>query len=633
MKKGQFFRRINLYLLICFFSLLSVNTASAQDGYEKDYYMFPIRPHQLNYFAGTMGELRGRHFHGGLDVKTGGAVGLPIHAAADGHIFRVRVSPTGYGNAVYIKHANGQFTVYAHLQRFNEELADFVLNSQYSKQSFTVDLYPEAGRFTFKKGDVIGFSGNSGSSSGPHLHFEVRDSVERPMNPVKFGFTEVKDNIPPSVRAITLKPLDIESRVEGRFEGEEYSAYKSGSVFKLKRRVKAYGRVGIEIDCYDQANGTYNKYGINKIELYVDGQKRYEHIIDRIPFDDNHYINAYIDYEKYVKRRRRFQRLYKTEGNKLPIYPEDALDGWLNLKDGEQKTVTLKLWDSFGNMGELEFELEGTVGHPQISSRYLPEKMHITGNTLEVAFDSLTSGENASVILPFKKVEISPAYRVNNRNVYLWDLRNGLPVSVTAGSQHRIPDLKIMIPSGYDFTYYDSAAELHFTEESLYDTLFLQMQRQGDTLEIGSEYVPLKGRFSVVFAPKGKIEDKEKVRVYQLEKNGKLSFVGGEWVGNQIKFSTRSFGTFVLAEDRTPPSVRPLRVNQKNIVRFKVDDKDSGIQNIEARLNGKYLLMHYDPKYDLIYSERQDKSAPLKGKFKLVVTDEVGNKTEFLREY
>jgi len=232
MKKCWKLRLSRLLLLPLLF--ITVSTFAQYSKIEKGYYQFPIQPERTNYLAGNMGELRASHFHAGLDIKTNGVEGLNVYAAAEGYVSRIAVSTGGYGNAVYVVHPNGTTTVYAHLQRFNKELAKYVLESQYKQKSFTVNLFPDRGRFKLKKGEVLGYSGNSGSSTGPHLHFEIRDANQEVLDPLRIGFTEIKDKIAPIAERIALKTMNINSRVNGQFGRFEFNLEKRGNEYNSR---------------------------------------------------------------------------------------------------------------------------------------------------------------------------------------------------------------------------------------------------------------------------------------------------------------------------------------------------------------------------------------------------------------
>ncbi|RYF52525.1 MAG: M23 family metallopeptidase, partial [Cytophagaceae bacterium] len=154
------------------------------------YLLFPINPGQSGSLSGGMGDLRGNHFHAGLDIRTGGTEGLPVHAAADGYVSRIAVFTGGYGNVIFLKHPNGLTTVYGHLKTLNDTLGTYLRDNQYAKKTFEIDLRPQPNEFPVKKGDVIALSGNTGGSGGPHLHFEVRDPNDNLLNPLLYGFPE-----------------------------------------------------------------------------------------------------------------------------------------------------------------------------------------------------------------------------------------------------------------------------------------------------------------------------------------------------------------------------------------------------------------------------------------------------------
>src|SRR5690606_36693228 len=217
-----------LFLAFLFFFWLS-NPSYSQ--IEKGYYLFPIKPGERNYLAGNMSEIRPNHFHTGLDIKTDGRQGLPVHAAADGFVQRMKISSFGYGNILYLRHNNGQITVYAHLREFAPALAKYIREEMYQAQKNELELYLDETTFPVKKGDVIAYSGNTGSSGGPHLHYEIRDSLDRAIDPLKFEFKEIVDNTPPTITKIAVSPLNIGSRINGKFEREEFSVHYDGGEF------------------------------------------------------------------------------------------------------------------------------------------------------------------------------------------------------------------------------------------------------------------------------------------------------------------------------------------------------------------------------------------------------------------
>ncbi|GAA4838697.1 M23 family metallopeptidase [Algivirga pacifica] len=597
--------------------------------------MFPVRPNQVNAFAGTMGEIRGTHFHGGLDIKTSGIEGLPIYAAADGYLNRVRVSPYGYGHVMYLQHENGQVTVYAHLQRFTKVVADYVLEQQYQRNSFSVDLYPGKGTFMFKKGDIIGYSGNTGSSGGPHLHFEIRDMEQRPMNPVKFGFKEIKDTTPPTIQRLSIVPMNIEARVEGQYETSDFSVTRNGKAYQLVRSPEVFGKVAFEIQTYDKAdNNRFNKFGINRIEVWLDGKIQYKHVIDRVPFHMNTFVDTFVNFERYRKDRDRYQRLYRTEANQLPIYPEEHLTGILDIKDGGEHQVVLKLWDSFDNMRELSFGLKGTAGNHVLSlDKVAPVTVGCEryANTLKVVLPA-KMGEAANVLISDYKIKLSPAYRVGDKNIYLWALKYGIPDLFWVENEKVIPQVNLQVEKDKPVLFQENDITVKFEPNAVFQKEYIRVLQKGDTLWVGNTTIPLRRKFTAAFKPATKsLQQKEKSAVYQLSAKGDRFYVGGTWNGDYIEFTSGGFGTFTIAEDTVPPVINVLEVSSSRL-KFKVKDEDSGVKSTTCTLNGEFLLMHYDPKKDLIYSLKKDQTKPLKGVFRMEVKDQLDNVTVFERK-
>ncbi|HEX8041117.1 MAG TPA: M23 family metallopeptidase, partial [Chryseosolibacter sp.] len=246
--------------------------------------MYPINPGLPGSLAGTMGELRDTHFHSGVDIRTNNVIGLPVLASKSGYISRVSVGPTGYGNVIYITHPDGYTTLYGHLDRFKGNLAEFVLKEHYRRRSANISLTFKPGEFPVKQGDTIAFSGNSGSSGGPHLHFDIRDKNNFALNPLRVeSFPEIKDDLPPSVEKVALVTLDINSRINDRFGRFEFYAKRVGDDYLLEVPILATGNIGVEILAKDRlAPGSRFFGGVNYIQMKVDSQLIFNQSIDRL---------------------------------------------------------------------------------------------------------------------------------------------------------------------------------------------------------------------------------------------------------------------------------------------------------------------------------------------------------------
>ncbi|MDQ3394909.1 MAG: M23 family metallopeptidase, partial [Bacteroidota bacterium] len=402
-----------------------------EEAIEADYYMFPIRPGLSNYLAGTMGELRQSHFHAGLDIKTGGVEGLPVYAAADGFISRINVSSFGYGNTLYIQHLNGTTTVYAHLQKFANDIHHFVKNEQYSKESFDVEITPDTQQFIIKKGQIIALSGNSGSSGGPHLHFEIRDKFQKPMNPLKYKWAEIKDNVPPTAVSIAIKTLDLNARVNGSFGYFTFTLSKNGSKYAIKDPIHIKGKVGIEILAYDQMNESSNQNGVPCIDLYLDNIKIFNQNIESFSFFEGRNILVHSNYQEMVRSGRRFNKLYVDHGNELNFYTAFNR-GIINLSDTLEHNLKINLYDPYNNLSTVDFSITGKSLANVKKENVIPKNGYeIIGHTLQL-YNTPAPSQTKFVKLFTRRMalELSPSYSIKDTDVYLWDLRMGLPDSL-----------------------------------------------------------------------------------------------------------------------------------------------------------------------------------------------------------
>jgi hypothetical protein len=615
---------------------LSSAFAQAPAIYPKGYFMFPIKPGQTNFLTGNMGELRSNHFHGGLDIRTEGREGLPIYAAADGYVSRIKVTTGGYGNALYITHPNGYVTVYGHIRNYNKTIGGFLRIQQYNSKTFEIDLLPDKQLLQVKKGDIVAFSGNSGGSGGPHLHFEIRDTLDNLYNPLYFGFTEIKDHIPPAVSKLAIKPLDIQARVEGEFGRAEFIPQKnSTSAYSIAKPIPVWGQIGLEILAYDMSDGTNNKNGVTCMEVKLDDKEVYTHHLEMLSFDVNRHINIHIDYETAYQTNNRFQRLYIADGNRLSIYKTDERKGKITIKDEKPHKITINLWDAHQNKSTLSFTLKGekpasedTPFKPVSQATVVQTKL--IDNTLKITAKNPQDPEAAALVYAGKQTITLPvSYTTNNQAVYLWDMRRALPDSIHVQETSQPFRFKKMVPAAQDVQFAMDSLDILFPARSLFDTLYLETDRTGDIFMVGKPVVPMQESIDLRITPGKKVDPAYKTRTGVYAVSGKsLSYRGGIWVNDRLSFKIREFGKFTVAADTIAPIVK-LEAKTPGRVACKITDNLSGIYSFTATLNGEWLLMQYDYKKNLVWSDPLDESKPLKGKFVMEVADNAGNSTTF----
>jgi hypothetical protein len=586
-----------------------------------------------------MGELRPTHFHTGIDIKTSGISGLPVYATGDGYVSRIAVSAGGYGHALYLQHPGGVTSVYGHLLQFRDDIADYVRKEQYRQKSFDVNLFPEKDLFKIKRGEVIALSGNTGSSMGPHLHFELRDEKQWPINPLNFKFSEIKDEVSPIIQAFALKTLDIDSRINFQFGRFEYSVEKNGSGYYYEKPITVYGNLGIQIFAYDRFNGASNRNGIPVIELFLDDTLRLKIKIDNFSFNDSRDVINYYDYQVRNVERRTYQKLYIDDGNELPFYQFQKNKGILSIRDEKLHSLKVRMTDMAGNVSELILPVKGekpVSRVPRIEGAYFDQlNTRLLDNYLIIqAKQEDNTLKNALIYSNRMMYELLPAYFTEHQAVYLWDMRIGMPDSLSVCDFSKSFNYEIMIPSNTEFNFYNKVFDIRSFRKSLYDTVYLESNYtalEDDHLEIftiGDPNIPLAGSIQINFKPKFDYSQSEKYALYRTDDFKNYSFVGNQWRKGQIAIMTRNLGNFTIMEDTIPPTIRPVQLNQKK-VSFTINDELSGLNKYEVRLNDEWLLMHYDPKQNLIWSEPLDPNNPITGELFLHVEDNVGNITEY----
>ncbi len=331
-----------------FFSLLFF-IGSVQSGYAQETdtdktsftppFDFPIT------FSGNFGEIRANHFHGGLDFKTGGTIGKPVRALADGYISRIRVTH-GSGYVLDVAYDNGYSTINRHLSAFVGDVARRVEDLQYEKESWEVEITPEPDEYPVKAGQIIALSGNTGYSFGPHLHLDmIETATDEYIDPLPFFMNKVKDKTAPRAEGIMLFPQPGKGVVEGKQTRRAFPAHPT-------KPITAWGLIGAGIRAYDYMDGVQNKYGVKTVILEVDGEEVFRSTIDRFAYEENRYINSWThgQYMKsFIEPGNRLRMLQASNGNR----------GLVEINEERPYRFVYTLSDALGNTSKVRFTVQG----------------------------------------------------------------------------------------------------------------------------------------------------------------------------------------------------------------------------------------------------------------------------------
>ncbi|MET3126439.1 hypothetical protein ABID42_001541 [Arcicella rosea] len=625
------------FFLFC--SLLSFQNLAQKTRllYPKDYFLFPINPKQQNYLAGGMGDLRADHFHAGIDIKTQGREGLAVQASADAYVSEIRVQTSGYGNVVFLTHPNGYVSVYGHLREFAEPLATYVKKKRLENQTFEIQLKPAINEFVVKKGQIIGYSGNTGGSAGPHLHFEIRDINNNILNPLNFGFTEIKDNVPPIFQQLFIKTLGTDARVNGEFGRKSFHPIKKpDGTYGINAEISAIGEIGLELLAVDKMNDTHNSNGLSCTELFVDGKEVHYFHLEQFPNAVSHDINVHTDYAYEKTVGQRIQKLFQDDGNdELPVYKTILQKGKLSFQDGKTHQITIKIWDAYENGSTLNFTIKGEK--PENSVTASPSKSpllinyNIDDNTLVIKARNLKT-INSIAILNFEKssTELPINYVKNNEAVYLWDLKKGLPKSIQIDSVEKSLNLQKTILPNQSSSFVSDKLSIIFEAKTLYDTLYLETKAVPNQVEIGQATIPIRNPISVSFQPETKVNLPQKTSVYYTSRNQRR-FLGGKWNTDRIVFKAGLLGQFTLLTDTIPPKASFV-TKSPNHVAIRISDNLSGIKSFKTYINDTYILADYDAKRALLWTVKSDSTQSFVGKLRLDLEDNQGNKSSYETE-
>lgn len=569
----NFFSQIKFQIfltLILFFPLLSLSQTDCPKGY------FGSPLDIKLYMSGNFAELRSNHFHSGIDIRTQGVVGKKILSIADGYVSRIKVSPWGFGNALYITHTNGYISVYAHLDGFVPEIEKYIKEKQYERREFAMNLYPNPDEFPLKKGELVAFSGNSGRSYGPHLHFEIRNKDDEPIDPLLCGF-EITDNIKPEFKKLAIYPADDTSFVNSRNDKKILTVSGSNGSFTSNQTVTVHGSIYFGFEAYDYLNYVGSRNAINEVQLFVDDVLTYHHKIETFSFYDSRYINSFVDYEERLKGVR-IQKTYVQPNNKLKIYKKAENNGVVVFNDNKTHNLKYVIKDSHGNASTLKFKVKSTKDIDK-----------------NIKYENIPT--DYQMLMSYK-----------NENVFMKD------------------EIRIMVHKHclYDNLYFKFSSTLY--KGKAYSKLY----------SVHNENTPLHHPITISIDGK-KVPPilRSKALIVRIDRKGRKHGAGGKWINGFITAQTKTFGKFYITTDQEAPKITPLNIyenanmSSKSAIEFKATDNLAGIKSYNGYIDGEWVLFKYDGKNSKFFYEFDEKVS--RGKHKLVfqVEDEVGNIAEY----
>ncbi len=568
------------FLLITLLAFFITDTVHAQHDYYQAEFAPPLNIDLI--LSGNFGEIRTDHFHSGIDIKTQGVAGKKVFAVEKGYISRIKIESAGYGKTLYLTHPNGFVSVYAHLDRFREDIEKYVESVQYEKTCFGLNLYPEPERFRIGKSEHIAWSGNSGYSFGPHLHFELRTAArQHPVNALLFNF-DIRDDIPPQIHALYVYPGSPAD--QDRIPAKIRISGKDNKHFVVKSNpLKIHGKTGFGLHVYDRMNKSPNHCGVFSVAVFLDSMMVYQHIIDEFAFSETRYVNSLMDYREKQENGINVIKTFVEPGNHLRIYKKALNHGLIELHDDEEHELRFLVSDAHGNQSELECTIiraqqpviqDATAGKQTCRSKalpHLPYKMKHHG--IEAGFPA--GSFYKPVCLDYAKSEkpenaFSPLHHVHNANT---------PV-------HK-----------------------HYR------------------LSIRPDSLPAEFR--------------EKVCIARIDEDVNPEYAGGKWDHGMVTTETRELGSFYVTIDTVAPEINPMDYSggdgfvRNGIIRFRIKDDFAGISSYDGYIDNRWVLFEYDFKNDLlIHALNPERTAIGQShQLELYITDDKGNMSFHCTEF
>lgn len=552
--------------ILPFLMFFGANTLFAQsnEGFAQPMKVTPV-------VSGSFAELRSNHFHSGTDLSTVGRIGVPVYSVMSGYVSRIKISSGGYGKALYIDHPNGQTSVYAHLDGYVGRIDSLVRATQYDEESYEVEILPEPGKIKVTIGEQVALSGNTGSSGGPHLHFEIRDTkTQDPIEPMSY-LANIKDDVPPAVYGVKVYPLGSFSTVEKGGNAIYFPLVPSGGkyVLKDKKYINVAGEIGVGVHTIDFLTNNHRKCGIADIKLFCDDVLVFHSNLSRISFATTRYINSYIDYADRVQNTRFIQKSFVDPNNKLDVYRKHQM---IEVIPGEHKNLKYEICDASNNLSIVEFVLVG-----------------------------VEPSQN-----PTDKKPGNNEYKVLWNRSFVYDT-DDLSIYIAPESTYKDEIIKIAISKHQSFT--------------------------NPVYQVGNYDVAIQNPYELSIAiPDNLIQNQDKSYIAAIDRNNKVSYMGGGVLNNRLVVKSRQFGRFTVLADNVAPTVtiKPVTNNDYSAKRYldiTIKDDGSGISSYRCEIDGKWQLFEYEYKAALLRGDLSKMKLKKGTKHNLVVKvkDAVGN--------